>query len=86
MLHLEKRSSHLDAHCLTLIAPGHNATVVIGKHNDCTAFQLWLKDSFAGNKEIIAIDKGVHYLTFLIIYVTTPHIMNFTPSVITISG
>ena len=85
MLHLEIRRSHRDAHGLALIASGHDATVIVGQHDNRLSIQVRTEDPFARDEKIVAVHQCNH-LTFLMIYVTTPHILNWMPSVIGISG
>ena len=85
MLYLEEWSAHGDAQGLALVAARHHAAVIIRQHHDSLPLQIRTEDPFAGHKEIIAIDQSYH-LAFLMIYVTTPHILKSIPSVISISG
>ena len=47
MLDLKERSAHLYAHSLALVAARHDATVVVGKHNDRFPVQIRTEDPLA---------------------------------------
>ena len=85
MLHLEIRGPHSNAHSLALITAGHDATIIVGQHDNRFPVQIRTEDPFARDEKIVAVHQCNH-LTFLMIYVTTPHILNWMPSVIGISG
>ena len=60
VLHLIERSPHLYPHLLALVAPCHDASVIVGKHHDRPALQLRLEDPLTGDEKIVAVYKGIH--------------------------
>lgn len=52
--------THLDAHGLHLVAPGHHTTVVVGENDNRLVAQGGSKHPLARDEEIVAVDQGYH--------------------------
>ena len=59
---LEHRFAHGDAEILGFLRPGHDASIVVGEHDDGFAFEPGFEDAFTGRVEVVAVDEGVHRL------------------------
>ena len=62
-LYLEVRVAHLDSESFRFIATRYGTAVIVGKHNDRLALQVWSEHPFAGGKEVVAVGKGEHEIT-----------------------
>ena len=72
-LYAEKGDAHLYAHRLGLVAPGHDAAVVVAQHYDRTALQRRLEGPFARYEEVVAVGEGEQSLfpVFLVVQEVT---------------
>ena len=60
MLQLEIRRSHRDAESLELVRSGDATSVIVGEDGNGTAYETAVEYAFAGDEEVVAVDKADH--------------------------